>query len=371
VIEGGPFRLVNEAKDAMKLRLAEIEGQGGRGQDRRKMTFADLADYCLSKDGIYAEGKVRSRTSIQAYIKSLKLYFGKFLIRNITRESLRDYREKRLVQYRPTKEGDEKRFISEATANRELATLRSMLFYSIGEGWIHHNPFFKLRLLSTKNEIARDRILSREEEQRLLNACEGEHEIEYTRKWKGQEQNIKAKVKISNTHLRVMMILALDSGLRRNEIFGLRWDDIDLVRRKLKVRPENSKTNKGREAILSARAIRELAETRQITSPGRPFPYSDIKRSFGTAKRIAKIEDLRFHDLRRTHISRLQADGMATAMVGKAVGHSQLQTTMKHYTVVDEHMLDKMRERVDAFNSEPPVKMPSMPANNRRRSRAK
>jgi integrase len=63
--------------------------------------------------------------------------------------------------------------------------------------------------------------------QRLLAACQGERTITYKRKLRGKEQEVTAKISEDNPHLKAIIILALDSGMRRGEIFKLRWEDID------------------------------------------------------------------------------------------------------------------------------------------------
>lgn len=349
VAEYGPFDLKNKAKDAMNRKIKELEASQGRSRDFERWTFADLAKHCLGPGGMYAEGALASRSSVVAHIESLKRYFGNFKLSAISRESIRGYHHQRLKETRPTASGVP-RLISVATANREVATLRAMLFHAIGEGWITYNPFFKLKLISTKNEVTRTRILSFDEERRLLAACEGSWTVPYERTWKGRKQQLTATFTLDNRHLRAMIILAIDSGMRRGEILKLQWRDIDFEKHKILIRSENSKTGLSRETPVSKRAQAELEALRPYSSDDRPFPYVDIKRSFETAKRLAGIDDLRFHDLRRTNISRLQSQGAAMGMVGKAVGHSQSQTTFKHYTVADDDALDQMRSLTDAMN---------------------
>ena len=350
VAEHGPYGLKSDARDEMKAYVRELEASQGRSRDTRNMTFSDLITKCTGPGGIYAEGEVRSRTSILAYTKNLQRYFGNFKLSDISRESLRDYKAKRR---RDTRRGpdDTKKQISIATVHRELATLRAMMFYAISElEWTTNNPFFKNRgLIRKKDEAVRDRILSLEEESRLLRACSGTWTVPYERTRKGVKEQLTATFTLDNRHLRAMIVLALDSGMRRGEILKLQWSDIDFETRKITIRPQSTKTNQGRIAPLSRRAAAELQALRSISPKERPFPYTDIKRSFATAKRLAKIEDLHFHDLRSSYVSRLQSRGIATGMVGKVVGHSQIQTTAKHYTVVDDETLDAMRAVVDSY----------------------
>jgi integrase len=64
-----------------------------------------------------------------------------------------------------------------------------------------------------------------------------------------------------------------------------------------------------------------------------------------TAKRLAKINDLHFHDLRRTAITLWIQQGTPLALAVKLGGHSQLQTTMKHYTANDADSVKVITQR--------------------------
>src|SRR5439155_8639989 len=79
-------------------------------------------------------------------------------------------------------------------------------------------------LISIADERKRERILTRDEELRLLAACENRYQ----------------------KHLRPILICALDTGMRRGEIFGLKWSDVDFEERILTIRPFNTKTMKDR-----------------------------------------------------------------------------------------------------------------------------
>ena len=91
--------------------------------------------------------------------------------------------------------------------------------------------------------------------------------------------------------------------MRRGENFKFRWEDIDFDNNLIRVIGTNTKTERARLVPLSQRAKVELEKLREI-SPEKPLPFTDIKRSFATAKRLAGIEDLHFHDLRRTTVTR-------------------------------------------------------------------
>lgn len=84
----------------------------------------------------------------------------------------------------------------------------------------------------------------------------------------------------------------------------------------------------------------------------KPFDFNSLKRSWATATRLAEIEGLQFRDLRRTAITRWQQQEIPLALAGKLAGHTQLQTTMKHYTSTDAEMVRGVSERMNLFNNE-------------------
>ncbi|MEJ7862890.1 MAG: site-specific integrase, partial [Pyrinomonadaceae bacterium] len=141
-------------------------------------------------------------------------------------------------------------------------------------------------------------------------------------------------------------------GLRRGEIFKISWKDIDFENGIIRVLGTHTKTERARLAPLSERARLELEKLKKISTGANPFPLKDIKRSFATAKRLAGINDLHFHDLRRTAITRWIQQGTPLALAGKLGGHTQLQTTMKHYTANDVESVKEITERMNNFYSQ-------------------
>jgi integrase len=67
---------------------------------------------------------------------------------------------------------------------------------------------------------------------------------------------------------------------------------------------------------------------------------------------LAGIDDLHFHDFRRTAITRWIKDGTPLAFASMFAGHSQIQTTMKHYTATDADMIRELNERMNASHEQ-------------------
>jgi inorganic pyrophosphatase len=182
-----------DARDKIKDILRDLEERGGKTLDASRMTFADLAkhfeDHYL-KPAEYVDGRkvdgVRSLVPAQAAVNALKRYFGKRRLQSLSYGDIRGYRAARLKDATPADTARHNRALKHdskaelkvtrtiATVNRELSKLRRMLNIALREGWIRSNPFSAGEsLISLADEKKRERILTREEERRLLNACSG------------------------------------------------------------------------------------------------------------------------------------------------------------------------------------------------------
>lgn len=158
------------------------------------------------------------------------------------------------------------------------------------------NPFAGNKsLINLSDEKQRERILSKEEEERLLFACSSD----------------------VRSHIRPLIILALDTAMRRGELFRLRWWNIDFVNRWITIDATHTKTQRMRLAPLTARAEKELRKMRPYSRSERVFPFVDVKRAFNGAKEEAGLSDVRFHDLRHTGITRLVKSGFSAEWRGR------------------------------------------------------
>jgi integrase len=362
--KSGRFRSIERSRDLKAAAVDErdrlvneINKSHGQIQLGERMNFEKLANICSERfygPAVIVEGRklegVRAYNTAQNHIKVLKQFFGKQRIGSITVETLREYRRWRLKigSRHPSIKKGEKKEISLATINRELSAMRRMMRFAYGEGWVTRDVFFNAGMIDGSAENPRDQMLSEAEERRLLNACQGERQKTYTRVRFGKNETITANVSAENPHLKAIILLALDAGMRRGEILKLRWQDIDFEANIIRVLGINTKTEKERVAPLTDRAKAELNRIRPFSRGDRPFPFSDFKRSWATAKEIAGIQDLHFHDLRRTAITRWVMDGNPIALAGKIAGHTQIQTTMRHYTNADEEIVRGFTEKMNA-----------------------
>lgn len=314
---------------------AKYSRRGEKAIEGDKMTFRKLADIYKEKKLVAAEyhGKedaqrkvagVRSLAPVLYYRDVLREHFGAYLLKNISHTDIEEFKAKRLKT--KSKRGER----SIADVNRTLALMRSMMRFAVQNGWIFQSPFdLGKPLVSISDEVKRERTLTREEETRFLAVCTGEREIEYERNGK----QVKATLKGGRELIKALVITALDTAMRKGELLKLRWKDINLTERIITVTALNSKTAKPREIGMTQRVYEELTRLWEM-SPKDPslsvFGITDIKKSFVSACDDAKIDGLRFHDLRHTAITRMVNSGLPPMEIMKVSGHTQYTTFARY-----------------------------------------
>jgi integrase len=322
----------SHAKEVLKQLLRELDDHGGKSVASARMTFGELADYYDKSYLIEAQyvgdrkvAGLRSCYDGKFRLEILREYFGIRRLREITHSDLEKFRIARLGT--KTKH-DKQRSI--ATVNRELGLLRRVLNVAVANGWIHRSPFTMGKsLISVGDEKPRERILTREEEERMLAACTG---------WRA--------------HLRPILICALDTGMRRGELFKLVWADVDFDNKLITIRAFNTKTMRQRQIGMTERLARELAilYAKNPNPEALLFGIGSIKGSWNKVRRQAGIMDLRFHDLRHTYATRLVSKHLPLSEVSRVLGHTQPTMTYR-YTHLTVETARRAAAALDALHS--------------------
>ena len=201
-------------------------------------------------------------------------------------------------------------------ANRAVETL-SRLFY-MAEAWgvapEEGNP---CRFVKKYAKRSCERFLSEEEFRRLGRVL----------------SEVEAEGKVSGSGVAALRLLML-TGCRRNEILTLRWEDVDLEAGELRL--QDAKTG-ARQVALSPAARKVLSELPRkesspwvITGQGAGKRLSNLNAPWLVVRKRAGLEDVRIHDLRHSFASRALALGESLTMIGKLLGHRQVQTTARY-----------------------------------------
>ena len=146
------------------------------------------------------------------------------------------------------------------------------------------------------------------------------------------KKEVKRLIKEAEEPLKTAIIFFVNTGLRRGELYHLRWRDIDLKRKTLRVWPYDDFTPKGKEPRtipLNAEALeilKALEGDKELVF--RPYKWDgQLSVDFKELKRRLGFEGT-LHDLRHTFASHLAMDGVPIPAIKELLGHSDIRTTM-------------------------------------------
>jgi integrase len=222
---------------------------------------------------------------------------AKLSLTALTPSKLAIYRDERLTQVKAN------------TLIRELAYLSSIINHARREWSINiPNPVSLVKKPSSPQ--GRSRILSDEERTRLINAVKP---INNRVRW-----------------IKPLILLALETGMRRGELLGLTINNIDLVKQVAYL--DLTKNGDSRYVPLSLAAIKIIKEL-PLTPDGRLFPIKAhcVSTVFNRARDRAKLEDLHFHDLRHTAITHLAEKLPNLLELSSVTGHKSLKMLKRYY----------------------------------------
>ena len=350
-----------DAKELLKKLTRQIDDDGIQAVESWRMTFNDLAEYYSTHyakparfiDNQKVEG-LRDLRRVKGFLIHFRAYFGKQKLTEITYGDVFSYRSERLKILTP--KGTTRTI---ASMNRELAYLRRIFNIALRQGWINKNPINSgENLILTSCERRRERILTFDEEQKLLEVCCSEiREIKYKRKGK----EITAKITNEREHLKPLLVALLDTGARLGEMLKLTWRDIDLDKRLITIKARNTKTLKQRQVAITQRfydILTILSNKQGVISDSLVFGIkNNVRKSFASACKDAGIQPggihgITLHSLRHSAASRLVNGQMPIQMVGRILGHTQPQTTYRYLTA-NEETLYQASSILESFQNQP------------------
>ena len=254
---------------------------------------------------VWAE-KQKGFGSKKCFIKRLVTHFGLSNLMQLKIQAIEHFQSDLLKQG-----------LKPASANRILATLKHMITKAVAWEMATEEVLKKVRKVKYLQENnKRLRFLSKEEIASLIDACDA--------------------------HLRPIVITALNTGMRKGEILGLRWDQVDLrhgffllVHTKNGERRELPINRTLRKTLLDLPRRLDIPYVFYDNRTGKR--YLNVKRSFASACRRAGISDFRIHDCRHTFASQLIMAGIDLTTVKELLGHKTITMTMRYSHLAPSH----------------------------------
>lgn len=331
--EGKRRRKLCGSFDDARAKLAEIDATKRKGtfiDESSSPTFESYAQYYLEN----VSSHKNSHECEKRFMKNLLAHFGGFRLSRIKRTHVIEYRTVRLQT------------VGGTTVNREVALLRHLFNVAIAEGKLGVNPARGGAGLEAFEEQRRERFLEKAEIDRLLAAIQARI-----------ARTVGASAKKAWLYLHTIVVVALHTGMRKGEILGLRWEQINWDRRHILL--TKTKNNEPRRVPIDSILLHELAEHRvrvehsELVFPsydrdGNVVPLGDVKLSFGRVLRDAAITNFRFHDLRHTFASHYMMGGGQLYTLAKILGHKTIAMTQR-YADLSPDFIDRERERMDTI----------------------
>lgn len=298
-----------DAEDLLIDRRKDIKD----GKEPEIKRIPNHSFYELAAEYVRWAERQRSFSQKVYVVNQLEREFGYYRLRNISTKLLEQY-QTRLLQ-------DGKK---PATINRHLSTIKHMMTKAVDWSMVEEEVLKRVRKVKQLEENNRRlRYLSKEEIESLLKNCQ--------------------------SHLKPIVITALNTGMRKREIFNLQWDQVDLKHGFILL--DITKNGERREIPIN-RTLRETLETLHRGTKDQPrrldIPwvfydvkqdkhYKDLRKVFKLACKKAGIQNFKLHDCRHTFASHLVMAGVDLTTVKELLGHKTLTMTLRYSHLAPSH----------------------------------
>jgi integrase len=295
--------------------IAELieRGEYATLQDRRELKNQNFAGFITEFREKHRSWSDSTWDGVNGIIARYEEEWGQLPLTAINTRIIESFITRRLDQDGVTK----------ATANRNLACLKTIFKMAVRWGYVIHNPAEKIKAFKETPTIPR--ALSESEVELFLNELPD--------------------------HARVFAVVAVDTGMRRSELLRLQWQDVDFDRKQITVR--QSKNNTFRVIPMTNRVHKTLVEQRQkgiipyVLAGRTGEEIKSVKDAIAGAGDRAKIGHVHLHMLRHTFATRLRERSVALDRIMELLGHKTMVMTLRYAKVTPT----QLRDAIEALNS--------------------
>lgn len=360
------WETVGRNKKEAERRLVHIVAQLHQGTYRElsPIIFREFADRWLTDYVAAAVKPLTLRSYREITRKHLVPCFGDYLLTDITPASIQRFIARTLRE----------KHLSPKTANYFLMLLKSMFKHARRWGLLRENP---------AQDITNARVEPKEMD--FLNPAE-----------------IRALLEAADQPFKTLFLTAVMTGLRRGELIGLQWGDIDWRSNNISVRRSlfwlrgqelqdqreamaptarrwqfsTPKSKRSIRTVVMSPSLQDALELHRLTAPVSPHdlvfctkdggpldPHNMCQREFFPALTRAGLRRIRFHDLRHTYTALLIAQGEHAKFIQNQLGHASIQTTLDRYghLLPDAHRDSGAKLDIQIFGTTPPQRSPMEP----------
>ena len=250
---------------------------------------------------------------------------------------------------------------SKQTVNVDIATFKAALSKAVEWEILDENPLRKLKLLQVDHHPS-VRYLSVDEEQQLRKTLmDRETKVRLARDnanhWR-DDRGYSLLPTISADkfadHLRPMVLLSINTGIRQGELFSLTWEDIDFKQATITIAGYKAKSGKTRYVPLNSESMSILQtwfqqandKTGLVFPSQTKNPFDNVRKSWQKVTKQANTEHFRWHDLRHHFASKLVMAGVDLNTVRELLGHSDIKMTLRYAHLAPAHKANAVEKLV-------------------------
>lgn len=348
--------------DARRLKVQHTDGRDFAAERKAERAIPTLTAYL---DETYGPWVLENRRSGVETLRKLKAVasgsLGKLKLLELTPKSVESWRVQR-----------QKEVVAE-TVNKDISALRAALSRAVKLEIIAKNPLLGVETAQVDRHRRVVRALSSGEKVKLIAALEARDEKKRkerlsANRWREQRAyELLPQIGRFADVLSPAVIVSLETGLRRGELFALEWPSVDLTEKTLQVRGATTKTYETRDIPLNDFAYTTLRDWwLQRGQPRESYVFSlDGKRvgslikgyyavltAAGIRRENRRSERVNWHSLRHTFGSLLGAEGVDPTTLMKLMGHANLETTQRYLHTDEERKRDAVQRLSEAMRQD-------------------
>ena len=322
-IEGDGYDLTKAKAADGKTKAMKVENRILDIKPEAKMTFNVLTKWYLDLEGVK---RLARYPILKINLNSFNQVFGDTIVNQLRPLDLENYQAKRKAQGQ-----------ADSYIDQQMAMARAMINKAFDNDLVSGDTikvFKRVKKLLKGNSNARDKVLSSEEFDRLMDALP--------------------------SHTRAIIATGYYAGMRKGEVLILTWDKVDMKNRIIGLDAEDTKDREARRVPICEALYDILKDIPRAIHDNHVFllngkPLTDIRTSLRRACRDAGIPYGRgtkggfvFHDTRHCFNTNMRKSGVPESVIMKITGHSTREMFLR-YDTVDAEDTRKAVDRMEGF----------------------
>lgn len=301
IAKHGAITLMQAKKEAQ--RLLGLVSQGIDIQQEKKQSKIETKELITFSDffeNFASDWYKKNNRAWERDVQSIKTTFSSIFSKSMNNVNNKRFMEKFLANKR------EQQNWTNETYNRHLARIKGLFSRAVEHELLKSNNLSQIKKLKIISKKVR--YLSERETKNFFEALP------------------KQSVLVQN-----IILIAYYTGMRKNEILTLSWDDIDIDTNQIVLQAHNTKANKTRYIPINPKIKTILTNSKNekglIFKNNKGTQVTQIEKQWRKFKKEAEIENFRFHDLRHNFCSMLVMKGVPIYTVAQLAGHADVKTT--------------------------------------------